>query len=95
MVHKGVARDGSAMSALKRLGIKEVGPALFTLLGDKAQPAQVRADSLTALATLKDPGLEKAVQTSLKDDAPLVRAAARNVLLKLKPADALGVRKPC
>src|SRR6185436_7452615 len=84
-----VQAEGAKVAA--ELGIKEVGPALFTLLADKAQPAQVRADSLTALATLKDPGLEKAVQTSLKDDAPLVRAAARNVLLKLKPADALGV----
>jgi quinoprotein glucose dehydrogenase len=83
--------QAEAAKVAAELGIKEVGPALFTLLGDKVQPPQVRADSLTALATLKDPGLEKAVETSLKDDAPFVRAAARNVLLKLKPADALAV----
>jgi quinoprotein glucose dehydrogenase len=84
-----VQAEGAKVAA--GLGIKEVGPALFTLLGDKAQPPQTRADSLTALATLKDPGLESAVEVSLKDDAPLVRAAARNVLLKLKPSDALAV----
>ncbi|MCE9528337.1 MAG: HEAT repeat domain-containing protein [Planctomycetales bacterium] len=84
-----VQAEGAKVAA--GLGIKEVGPALFTLLADKAQPPQTRADSLTALATLKDPGLEGAVETSLKDNAPLVRASARNVLLKLKPTDALAV----
>lgn len=82
-----VQAEGAKVAA--ELEIKEVGPALITLLDNKAQPPIVRADSLTALATLKDPGLEKAIETSLKDDAPLVRAAARNVLLRLKPADAL------
>ncbi|MBC7855562.1 MAG: c-type cytochrome [Pirellulaceae bacterium] len=38
-----------------------------------------------------DPGLEQAVDSFLKDEAPLVRSAARNVLLKLKPTDALPV----
>lgn len=84
-----VQAEGAKVAA--ELGIKEVGPALFALLADKAQPSQVRADSLTALATLKDSGLERAVETSLKDDAPLVRAAARNVLLQLKPTDSLPV----
>ncbi len=84
-----VQAEGAKVAA--ELGIQEVGPSLFTLLTDKAQPPQIRADSLTALAILKDPGLEKAVETSLKDEAPLVRAAARNVLLELKPAESLAV----
>ncbi|MFN0021403.1 MAG: PVC-type heme-binding CxxCH protein [Pirellulaceae bacterium] len=84
-----VQAEGAKVAA--ELSVKEVGPALFTLLADKAQPPQTRADSLTALSTLKDPGLEGAVETSLKDDDPLVRAAARNVLLKLKPTEALAV----
>ncbi len=84
-----VQAEGAKVAA--GLGIKEVSPALFALLADKAQPPQTRADSLTALATLKDSGLEKAVDTSLKDDASLVRAAARNILLRLKPTDALPI----
>jgi quinoprotein glucose dehydrogenase len=84
-----VQAEGAKLAA--ELGIKEVGPALFALLADKTQPPQARADSLTALATLEDPGLENAVETSLQDETPLVRAAARDLLLKLKPADALAV----
>ncbi len=83
-----VQAEGAKVAA--ELGIQEVGPALFTLLADKTQLPQVRADSLAALATLKDPGLERAVDSSLKDEAPLVRASARNVLLRLKPAIALA-----
>jgi quinoprotein glucose dehydrogenase len=84
-----VQAEGAKVAA--ELGIQEVGPALYSLLADKAQPPLVRADSLTALSTLKDPGLERAIETSLKDEVPLVRAAARNVLLKIKPADSLPV----
>ncbi len=81
--------QAEATKVAAELGIKEVGPALYGLLADKGQPAQVRADSLVALAVLKDAGLEQAVTSSLKDEASLVRAAARNVLTRLKPADSL------
>jgi quinoprotein glucose dehydrogenase len=84
-----VQAEGAKVAA--ELGIQEVGPALFKLLADTTQLPQVRADSLMALATLKDPGLEKAVESSLTDDAPFVRATARNLLVKLKPADSLTV----
>ncbi len=71
------------------LGIKEVGPALHGLLADKSQPGTARADALSALATLKDEKLNDALQASLTDDQSAVRAVARQVLSKLRPADAL------
>jgi quinoprotein glucose dehydrogenase len=71
------------------LGIKEVGPALHGLLADKSQTGAARADALSALATLKDEKLNDALQSSLTDDQPAVRAVARQVLSKLRPADAL------
>lgn len=84
-----VQAEGAKVAAA--LGIQEVGPELYKLLAETTQPPQARADSLTALATLKDPGLEKVVEASLKDETQLVRAAARNVLVKLKPAESLTV----
>jgi quinoprotein glucose dehydrogenase len=71
-------------------GMKEVEPVLVSLLQDTQQPGQTRADALAALAALKVPNLDELVAKALDDASePRVRAAARNVLMKLKPADSL------
>ena len=72
-------------------GMKEVQPVLVGLFDDPKQAGQTRADALTALAALKASNLEELVGKALADTSePRVRAAARNVLMKLKPSDSLA-----
>jgi quinoprotein glucose dehydrogenase len=72
-----------------RLGIKEIGPALFVLVSDTKQPALVRVETLRALAALKDERLDKAVKSALDDAEPRLRAEGRRVLAELRPDEAL------
>lgn len=71
-------------------GMKEVQPVLVGLFEDQKQSGQTRADALSALAALKASNLDELVSKALADmSEPRVRAAARNVLMKLKPSDSL------
>lgn len=84
--------DKSGVEAGKRaaaLGIQEVGPVLHQLLADAQQTSSVRADALRALATLKDAKVLDVSRQATADPQPAVRVAARDVLAKLQPADAL------
>jgi quinoprotein glucose dehydrogenase len=83
-------RSTAAQIAAK-LDIKEVIPELRTLLADKAQPPQTRADALTALVAVKFADIEPTARQSLGDESPAVRAAARGVLADLKAADAVSL----
>ena len=71
------------------LGIKEVGPALFDLVADTKRPAQVRVETLRALATLKDARLDQAMALALADTDPRLRSEGRRVLARSKPDEAL------
>jgi quinoprotein glucose dehydrogenase len=84
----GTVRKEAARVAA-RLGIKEIGPALFGLAGDTKQPAAVRVETLRALAALKDDRLDRAVKLALDDAEPRLRAEGRRVLAALRPAEAL------
>jgi quinoprotein glucose dehydrogenase len=84
----GAVRKEAARVAAK-LGIKEIGPALFALASDPKQPAGVRVETLRALAALKDERLEKALKLALDDAEPRLRAEGRRVLAGLRPAEAL------
>jgi quinoprotein glucose dehydrogenase len=78
-----------AAKVAAKLGIKEIGPALYDLVTATNRPVEVRVESLRALASLKDERLDKAVKMSLNDGAPRLRAEGRRVLAKTKPAEAL------
>lgn len=82
-----VRKDAARVAA--KLGITEVGTALFTLVGDGAASPSTRAESLLALESLKDKRLDDAVKLSLAADGVL-RAAGRDVLSRLRPAEALA-----
>jgi quinoprotein glucose dehydrogenase len=82
-----------AVKAAARLGIKEVGPVLFALAGDAKLSASVRAEALAALDAVKDGRTDEAVSLGLKADAPEVRSAARRVLARRKPSEAVPVLK--
>ncbi len=47
-----VRQEGAKLAA--KLGIKEVGPALFEMAADTKRPVAVRIETLQALDTLKD-----------------------------------------
>lgn len=88
-----VARpDKGGSEAARRaaeLGIQEVGPMLHSLLADTTLGGPARADALRALATLKDGQLLDVTQRSTKDGEPAVRVAALDILVGLRPADAI------
>lgn len=85
--------QAEAAKVAASLGINEVGPALLGLLQDKGQPPVVRGEALVALETLKFPKLNEALETSLKDEAAVVRAAALSVLARQRPAEAAAPLK--
>jgi quinoprotein glucose dehydrogenase len=82
----GKVRVQAALVATK-LGISEVAPVLRGVLADKSQPPRSRADALVALDSLREKDTREIATTALNDDAPDVRAAARNVLVRLDPAE--------
>jgi quinoprotein glucose dehydrogenase len=71
------------------LGIKEVGPALFAMLRESRWPAQVRVESLRALAALRDGRLDEGVRLALADTEPRLRNEGRRLLARSKPTEAL------
>jgi quinoprotein glucose dehydrogenase len=73
-----------------KYGIKEIGPTLLALLGDKERPAQVRVEALQALTSLQDERLKPAMKLALADNEALLRVAGRRVQAKLDPAAALA-----
>jgi quinoprotein glucose dehydrogenase len=77
----------TAAQVAAKLEIKEVIPELRSLLADKSQPPQSRADALTALVAVKFAEIEPTARQSLSDESPAVRAAARSVLADLRTAD--------
>ncbi len=83
-------RQAAAQTATK-LGIKEVGPELASLVLDAKRPASLRAEALLALAALSDPKLPQIVERGLADHEAAVRAAAQQILAKLDSARAIGV----
>jgi quinoprotein glucose dehydrogenase len=71
-------------------GMQEVQPVLQSMFEDTKNSGPSRADALTALATLKAPNIEALVTVALHDtNDSHVRAAGRNVLKSLKPAESL------
>jgi quinoprotein glucose dehydrogenase len=70
-----------------QLGVKEIGPALFALAADRTRPAQVRIDTLQALAVLKDKRLDEAVKAALADGDPRLRGEARRLQARQNPAE--------
>jgi quinoprotein glucose dehydrogenase len=76
----------AATRVTARFGIKEVGPVLAQLVGDEKQEATVRAEAILALEALRDARLDRAITQALASADPLVRNAARAVLVKRDPA---------
>jgi quinoprotein glucose dehydrogenase len=88
MVGDDAVRTAAAKTAAK-LGVTEIGPALLALLNEKTNAAETRAEALTALVALKDAQANDAITNALSDTSAEVRAAARNALAKVRPAEAL------
>ncbi|HEV3255546.1 MAG TPA: HEAT repeat domain-containing protein [Gemmataceae bacterium] len=82
-----VREEGARLAG--KLGIKEVGPLLFDLIGDQKRPARVRVEALKALDTLKDDRLEKAMRLALADHSSRLRSQGQRVLVRLHPGQAI------
>lgn len=72
-----------------RLGLKDVGPALLTLLKNRQASAAARSEALAALEQLRDTRLEEGINTALNDLEPVLRRQARQLLAARDPARAL------
>ncbi|MBI1249445.1 c-type cytochrome [bacterium] len=85
-------RNKAAKLAAK-FGMKQVAPVLVGLATDAKQSPETRADAISALASV-DPGKAKPiVLEALSSDQPLVRAAARDQMVKLAPGEAIAALK--
>jgi quinoprotein glucose dehydrogenase len=73
-----------------RLGLSEIGPTLFRLLGDAQATASVRVQSIEALDALNDPRLSRAIELALNDREARVRSAGRRVLALRQPEAAVA-----
>jgi quinoprotein glucose dehydrogenase len=70
-------------------GMKEIGPILFELAGDRRRSAQTRVEALQALEALKDRRLGEAMEWALRDDEPRVRTQGLRLLARSEPDKAL------
>ncbi len=78
-----------AIKTAAKYRIGEIGSALVLLAKDRSLPASQRVEAFEALAVLDDPQLEAVVRHSLNDPSPEMRAAVRNALASLRPAEAI------
>jgi quinoprotein glucose dehydrogenase len=81
----------TAVKVAGGLGIKEVGPVLFGLVGEKDRPAAVRVEALQALAAMKDARVPEATKLALASEDAKLRAAGRRIQADREPAAAVGI----
>ena len=79
-----------AAKVAARLGIKEIGPALFALAVDKQHATTARIEAIRALESLNDERLQEAVNMALADDDARLRTEGRRALAKRNTAAALS-----
>lgn len=72
-------------------GVVESQQLLTDLLNDSELPGQRRAEVLGALTQLDLPNNSELLRAGVKDSAPEVRAAARNLLAKVAAEEAIGL----
>lgn len=71
----------SAVKAIGKLGIDQASPELFALLKNDKNP-EVRVEALSALATIEDAQIGKAIEQALSDPEKSVRVAGLDMLGK-------------
>ena len=78
-----------AAAVVGKLGITEVGPILFGLVGDASASPATHVVALNALEVLKDAKLANAVRDAIASADPKLRNAGRAILIKTKPDDVI------
>ena len=78
-----------AVKVVARLGMKDVGPLMTTLVKDVKAPAAARVEALQALAALKDPAAAEMTAFALGSPEPLLRAAGRAAKARTSPGEVL------
>jgi quinoprotein glucose dehydrogenase len=82
-------RKQAAQTSAK-LGLKEVGPIMTTLVKDEKTPVLTRVEAFESLAVLKDPGFADVTAFALASPEPKLRAAGRAAKAKAAPAAVLA-----
>lgn len=77
-----------AVKLVVKLGIKDIGPTLFAMVGDTQLPGAVRAETVLALDALNDERAGEAMKLALADKEPAVRVAGLRLQTRIAPADA-------
>ncbi|QDU43847.1 HEAT repeat protein [Symmachiella dynata] len=75
----------AAVNVLGKFGSPTWGPQLLAIVSDSAQPAQLRAECLTALAAIDAQELPGAVDLAIEDKDANVRNTGRELLAKTDP----------
>ncbi len=83
-----VRTEGAKLAA--SYGIKEIRPALESILNDPQQSGSDRADALSALVDLKGGEPVAIIKAGLSDEHPIVRTRARALLAAKSPKEALA-----
>ena len=78
----------AAVRCIQRLEIKDLSPALLKQFGKPGSSSALRVQILQALGALQTPQLSRAVELSLNDGEPTVRAEGIRWAGKLNPTDA-------
>jgi quinoprotein glucose dehydrogenase len=79
-----------AVRIVGRLGLKESGPALMRLLGDRHASPTTRVQAMEGLDALNDSQLSRAIRLALADPEPRVRNAGRRVFARRQPEEVVA-----
>ncbi len=80
-----------AVKTAGKLGIKEISPLLLKLYSDAKSPVATQVAALEALAVVDQKDALSIAEKALSHEQPLLRIAARNVLLKAQPQEAVAL----
>jgi quinoprotein glucose dehydrogenase len=79
-----------AVRVVAKLGMKDVGPVLTTLVKDAKAPVSARVEALQAIAAIKDPAAAEITAFALASPDPLMRAAGRAAKARTSPGEVLA-----
>lgn len=85
------AVQARTLQTIRDLGVSRLADSLVSLASETSDRPQVQIEALRALASLDSPALAGALQASLTSPHAIVRAEARDLLVRVDPARAVTV----
>ena len=89
LVQQAAEIQAAAVRMAGRLGLKDTGPTLFSLVQRPGAPAEARVEALKALAALKHERLFEALNAAKADASEALRKEASRLQAQVQPEDAI------